>query len=44
MELVIWLIAAYGMSQILVYGSIFKGLRDGLHRCAENRLSIFKFI
>ena len=44
MELVIWLIAAYGMSQILVYGSIFKGVRDGLHGWAENRLSIFNFM
>ena len=30
MELITWLIAAYGMSQILVYGSIFNGLRDGI--------------
>jgi len=44
MELVIWLIAAYGMSQILVYGSIFKGVRDVLHRWAENRLSLFNFM
>jgi hypothetical protein len=44
MELVIWLIAAYGMSQILVYGSIFKGLRDGLHRWGEDRLSLFNFM
>ena len=32
MELVIWLLAAYGMSQILVYGSIFQNLRDRLIR------------
>jgi len=44
MELVIWLIAAYGMSQILVYGSIFKGVRDSLHGWAENRLSVFNFM
>jgi len=28
MELLIWLLAAYGMSQILVYGSIFDTPRD----------------
>ena len=27
MELIIWILAAYGMSQILVFGSIFEGLR-----------------
>ena len=28
MELLIWLLAAYGMSQILVYGSIFDTPRE----------------
>lgn len=28
MELLIWLVTAYGMSQILVYGSIFDTPRD----------------
>ena len=28
METLIWIIAAYGMSNILVYGSIFENLRD----------------
>jgi hypothetical protein len=28
MELLIWLVAAYGMSQILVYGSIFDKQRE----------------
>jgi len=28
MELIIWILAAYGMTQILVYGSIFDTLRD----------------
>ena len=44
MELIIWLVAAYGMSQILVYGSIFNGIRESLHRLAENRLSLFNFL
>ena len=30
MEIFIWIIAAYGMSNILVFGSIFEGLRDFL--------------
>tara|TARA_R110002020_G_scaffold13043_1_gene47143 strand:+ start:5291 stop:5605 length:315 start_codon:yes stop_codon:yes gene_type:complete len=28
MELIIWILAAYGMSQILVFGSIFETTRD----------------
>jgi len=28
MEIFIWILAAYGMSQILVFGSIFDKLRD----------------
>ena len=28
MEVLIWILAAYGMSQILVFGSIFEGLRN----------------
>ena len=28
MELIIWILAAYGMTQILVYGSIFDTPRD----------------
>ena len=32
METLIWILAAYGMSQILVYGSIFQNLRDRLIR------------
>jgi hypothetical protein len=30
MEIFIWVLMAYGMSNILVYGSIFQGLRNGL--------------
>ena len=32
MIILIWLLAAYGMSNILVYGSIFQGLRDGIKK------------
>jgi len=30
MEILVWLMVAYGMSNILVYGSIFQGLRNGI--------------
>ena len=32
METLIWILAAYGMSQILVYGSIFENLREWIIR------------
>ena len=44
MELVIWLVAAYGMSQILVYGSIFNGLRNAIHKWGGNPLAPFNFL
>ena len=30
-----WVIAAYGMTNILVYGSIFNGLRNWIHKNAQ---------
>ena len=30
MEILIWILAAYGMSNIIVYGSIFENFRDWL--------------
>ena len=48
MEIFFWIVAAYGMTNILVYGSIFEGLRQTIHTIAETRIpvitSIFKFI
>ena len=35
MEILIWILAAYGMSQIIVFGSIFQKLRDWLIRNSE---------
>ena len=32
METLIWILAAYGMSQIIVFGSIFEGFRQWLIR------------
>ncbi len=50
MIILMWLIAAYGMTNILVYGSIFNGLRNWIHKNAEPNIgwilfrSIFSFI
>lgn len=48
MILLIWLIAAYGMTQIIVYGSIFQGLRNSINRTANMGIplisNIFNFI
>tara|TARA_R110000796_G_scaffold59718_5_gene137920 strand:- start:7863 stop:8204 length:342 start_codon:yes stop_codon:yes gene_type:complete len=44
MELIIWLMAAYGMSQILVYGSIFDGFRESIHHWGKNERNPFKFL
>jgi uncharacterized membrane protein required for colicin V production len=35
MNLVIWAVVAYGMTTIMVYGSIFNGLRRWIHRNGE---------
>jgi hypothetical protein len=42
MWLLIWILAAYGMSQILVYGSIFESLRNGIHRWGEDEYAPFQ--
>jgi len=44
MNLVIWAMVAYGMTNILVYGSIFNGLRQSIHNWGNNRLSPFNFL
>ena len=36
-ELVIWAMVAYGMTNILVYGSIFNGLRNSIHKWGNNK-------
>ena len=35
MNLLLWAIIAYGMTTIIVYGSIFNGLRNWIHKNAE---------
>ena len=42
--LLAWLIAAYGMSQIIVYGSIFEGFRESIHKWGNNPLAYFNTI
>lgn len=44
MNLVIWAMVAYGMTNILVYGSIFNGLRDAIHKWGNNPLAVFNFL
>src|SRR6056300_969075 len=48
MEIIFWIIAAYGMTNILVYGSIFENLRNSIHMTAETNIpiisSVFKFL
>jgi len=48
-QLLIFMLVAYGMTTILVYGSIFNGLRDGIHAAGSDEgfvftRPIFKFI
>jgi hypothetical protein len=48
-QLLIFMLVAYGMTTILVYGSIFNGLRNGIHKLGSDEgfvliRPIFKFI
>ena len=43
MELVIWAMVAYGMTNILVYGSIFNELRNSIHNWGNNESLPFNF-
>lgn len=40
-QLLLWMIMAYGMTNILVYGSIFKGVRDTIKMWGENEIVPF---
>jgi hypothetical protein len=48
MIILVWLLIAYGMTNILVYGSIFQGLRDWLTKMGNREFfpfnGVFKFI
>ncbi len=49
-QLLLWMVMAYGMSNILVYGSIFNGARNWIHKNAEPNIGwvlfqpIFAFV
>ena len=48
-ELLIWMIVAYGMTTILVYGSIFNGLRNNIRNAGSDEgwfllRPLFKFV
>ena len=40
MILLAWILAAYGMTQIIVYGSIFANTREGIKKLGETGLPI----
>jgi len=42
MELVLWALAAYGMTNILVWGSIFADLRNWIHTWGMNEYAPFQ--
>lgn len=44
MNLVIWAMVAYGMTNILVYGSIFNGLRQSIHNWGNDELLPLNFL
>ena len=44
MNLLIWAIVAYGMTNILVYGSIFNGFRQSIHNWGNNEFAPFNFL
>lgn len=40
-QLLLWMIIAYGLSNIVVYGSIFNGPRNFINKWGENESAIF---
>jgi hypothetical protein len=44
MEILVWFILSYGLMNIMVYGSIFQGLRDFFRKWGENKLTPFNFL
>jgi hypothetical protein len=40
-QLLLWMVMSYGISNILVYGSIFNGPRNKINKWAENELTPF---
>ena len=40
-QLILWMIMAYGMTNILVYGSIFNGTREFIRKWGDNKYLVF---
>lgn len=40
-QIIIWMIAAYGMTTILVYGSIFESVRQSIHKWGASEYAPF---
>ena len=43
-KLIVWFILSYGLMNIMVYGSIFQGLRDFFNRWGSNPYAPFSYI
>jgi uncharacterized membrane protein YfcA len=44
MNLLMWAVVAYGMTTILVYGSIFNGLRKSINKWGNNKNAPLNFL
>jgi hypothetical protein len=44
MEILVWILLSYGLMNIMVYGSIFQGLRDFFEKWGNNEHSPFQGI
>jgi hypothetical protein len=44
MNLLIWAVVAYGMTTILVYGSIFANFRNAIHGWGKNNYAPFNYV
>jgi len=40
-QLILWMVMAYGMTNILVYGSIFRGMRNFISEWGEDKTTPF---
>ena len=43
-QILVWFIMSYGLMNIMVYGSIFQGLRDFLGKWGDNKQLPFNFL
>ena len=43
-KILVWFIMSYGLMNIMVYGSIFQGLRNILKKWGNNKLSPLSFV